>query len=416
MLCTNLPGSFKLCANPAFEEVAVREFEELVPFAHQVIQPFRALGLLLTGSFARGEGVIVADRHGDYRWLSDIECLVVLPDELRRDLPRLTKLFANAARDPNQDGCRGSKGIKIEFSPILASRLAAMRPAIFTCELLDHAKLLWGRPAEIRMPARFEATRNLLCRDAFRLLNNRLMEQLAFRLRLEDESNLVSAPEAAYAQSKFWVELGTSLSIFLGCYRTTYKARYAALEHVLSSSGTGLDAKTVEVLRSKISQGMALKLGYIDTDQYDADRRLRCAADIASRIWWWETGDLLGDSGCEADWHSVPARLRRVQSMAEHLRDWGRLALRTGALANLHPAGVRELLRAGSFGNAVYAAGCLLSFSWDQIGSGNGPGAEISSFLSRLFGVDAPCGPATRRIIAERALHAWNIHLRSAAA
>jgi hypothetical protein len=416
MLSTNLPGSFQLCANPAFEEVAVREFEGLVSFAHEVIQPLRALGLLLAGSFARGEGVIVVDRHGDYRWLSDIECLVVLPDELRRDLPRLTQLLANAAHDANQDGRRGTRGIKIELNPILASRLAAMRPAIFTCELIDHAKLLWGRPAEIRMPVRFEATRDLLCRDAFRLLNNRLMEQVAVRLRLEDESNLLSAPEAAYAQSKFWVELGTSLSIFLGCYRTSYKARYAALENVLSSSGTGLDTKTVEVLRSKISQGMALKLGYINTDQYDADGSLGCAADIASRIWWWETGNLLGDSRCEADWHSLPARLRRVQTTAGRLRDWGRLALRTGTLENLHPAAFRDLLRAGSFGNAVYAAGCLLSFSWNQIGSGNGPGAEISSFLGRLFGVDGPCGPVTRRLIAERALHAWNVHLRSAAA
>ncbi len=416
MLSTNLPGSFKLCANPVFEEVAVREFEGLVSSVREVIEPLQALGLLLAGSFARGEGVIVADRHGDYRWLSDIECLVVLPDELRRDLSRVTRLLANAADDANHDGPSRSRGMKIELSPILVSRLAAMRPAIFTCELIDNAKLLWGRPAEIRMPARFEVTRDLLCRDAFRLLNNRLMEQLAARLRLEDESNLLSAPEAAYAQSKFWVELGTSLSIFLGCYKTSYKARYAALEHVFSSSGTGLDTRTVEVLRSKISQGMALKLGYIDTDQYDADRNLGCAADIASRIWWWETGSLLGDSGSETDWHSVPARLRRVQTMAGRIRDWGRLVLRTGAFGNLHPAAFRDLLRAGSFGNAIYSAGCLLSFSWNQIGSGNGPGAEISSFLGRLFGVDAPCGPTTRRLIAEHVLRAWNVHLRSAAA
>jgi hypothetical protein len=416
MLSTNLPGSFKLCANPAFEEVAVREFEGLVSFAREVLQPFRALGLLLAGSFARGEGVIVADRHRDYRWLSDIECLVVLPDELRRDLPRLTQLLANAAHDANQHGRRGSRGVKVELSPILASRLAAMRPAIFTCELLDHAKLLWGRPAEITMPTRFKVTRDLLCHDAFRLLNNRIMEQVALRLRLENESSLPSRPEVAYALSKFWVEMGTSLSIFLGCYKTSYRARHAALEPVLRASGTGLDAKTIEVLRSKLAQGMSLKLGYINSDEYRTEGSFGCAADIASRIWWWETSDLLGDSGCKCDWSSVPARLRRVQTTAGRIRDWGRLMLRTGAFENLRPAAFRDLLRAGSFGNAVYAAGCLLNFFWDQIGSGDGPGLEINRVLGRLFGVDAPCGPATRRYVAERAVCAWNIHLRSAAA
>jgi hypothetical protein len=266
------------------------------------------------------------------------------------------------------------------------------------------------------MPKRFKATRELLCRDAFRLLNNRIMEQLALRVRLENESIPASEPAIAYALSKFWVELGTSLSIFLGCYKTSYKARYAELEHAFNSFGTGLDAKTVEVLRSQLAQGMALKLGYINTDQYRNKGSFKCAAAVASRIWWWETSVLLGDIGSERDWRNVPARLRRVETTPGRIRDWGRLLLRTGAFEYLRPAAFRGVLQAGSFGNAVYSSGCLLSFFWDQIGSGDGPGVEISRFLGRLFAVDAPCEPMTRRLLAERALSAWTVHLRSAAA
>lgn len=416
MLSLNPPGSFRLCANPAFEGQAVLELEELVSSARDMIQSFRVSGLLLTGSFARGEGAIVSDHQGALRWLSDVECLVVLPDERRRDLPRLTELLRSAAQTANKDVGRRSRGIKIELSPILASRLAAMRPAIFTCELLDHGKLLWGRPAEVSMPARFQATRELLSRDAFRLLNNRIMEQVAVRLSIENESSRPSGPEVAYALGKFWVELGTSISVFLDCYRTSYKARKAALEDALSSSTTGLDTEIGEVLTSKLAQGMALKLGCISTDQYCTEGNFECVADMSSRIWWWETGNLLGDSACERDWRNMLITLRRVETRAVRIRDWGRLVLRTGAIDNLHPGALRDLLRCGSFGNAVYAAGCLLNFYWDQVGSGEDPGEEISRFIGRLFGVHAPCGRASRRLLAECAVRTWNSHLRSVAA
>ncbi len=416
MLSLNSPGSFRLCANPAFEEEAVRELESLVSFTGGATHGLPVSGLLLTGSFARGEGVIVPDRQAGLRWLSDVECLVVMPDDRRRHFPRLAESLGNAAAQINREAGRQSKGIKIELSPILASRLAAMRPAIFSCELIAHAKLLWGRPDEIPMPPEFEARSELLRRDAFRLLNNRIMEQIALRLRLADERVSVQRSDVAYALSKFWVELGTSVSVFLDCYCTSYQGRQAALEHVLTSFGGGLDEETVAVLVSKLAEGMALKLGHISADQYCIEDSLERAADIGSRIWWWETSKLLGKNTYDPDWRSVAATLRRVETAAARIRDWGRLLLRSGAFENLRAGAFGDVLRAGSFGNAVYAAGCLLTFFWDQVGSGDGPGLEISRSLGRLFGVDARCGRKSRRLLAECAVHSWSRHLRSAAA
>jgi hypothetical protein len=410
------PGSFPLCADQAFEREAADELECLVGTVRESTSNFTPAGLLLTGSFARGEGVIVRDTSHGFRWLSDVECLVVIPDSSRSELPRIRQALEEAAQHANGDSRRKCQGLAIELSPILASRLGAMRPAIFTCELLEHGKLLWGKPEEIPMPPRFELARDLLGRDAFRLLNNRIVEQVAVKLSCEVESGAGRTAATAYALSKFWIELGTSLSVFLDCYRTSYRARHAALANALASESGVLGVKAAEVLESELASAMALKLGHISTDQYCAERDFERVGDIASRIWWWETGWLLGESTGRGGWRDVTTRLRRVETTAARIRDWGRLLLRTSAASNLSSGSLKEVSRAGSFGNAIYAAGYLLYFFWDQIGSGRGAGEEIGDGLNRLFGVTDTDGPVHRRLLAERTLRAWRTHLRSAAA
>jgi hypothetical protein len=408
------PGSFRLCADAAFEPEATGEIESLASLTRDMSRTLPASGLLLTGSFARGEGVIVRDRNGNSNWLSDVECLVVLPDDSRRDFAGISRQLADLARQLNEDARRQVRRIRIELSPILASRLAAMRPAIFTFELLQHGKLLWGQGSEVRMPRSFEPGGDLLRRDAFRLLNNRIMEQIAAEVDREPCSP--QGPAAAYALSKFWVEMGTSVSVFLDCYRPSYRARQAALEEALAGPCDGLDDETASVLAARLAEGMGLKFGHITADEYPTDGGFESATHLASCIWWWESGRLLGDGVRAGDWRSVPARLRRVETTAARVRDWGRLLLRTGTAENLRASALGEVLRAGSFGSAIYAAGCLLYFFWEQIGSGRGPGREVSRTLGRLLGVDASSGPATRRMLAQRASRAWQTHLKAAAA
>jgi len=410
------PGSFPLCADQAFERDAAREMECLVGMVREATPRFAPAGLLLTGSFARGEGVIVRDATHGLKWLSDVECLVVFPDSSRGELPRIRLALEEAARRANADSRRKCQGLAIEMGPILASRLGAMRPAIFTCELLEHGKLLCGRPEEIPMPPRFELTRDLLGRDAFRLLNNRIVEQVAVKSSYEVESGAGQIAATAYALSKFWIELGTSLSVFLNCYRPSYQERHAALANAFASKSGALDVKAAEVLEAKLAKAMALKLGHISAEQYSTQRDFECAADIASGIWWWETGCLLGEGTGRGGWRDVTTRLRRVETTAARIRDWGRALRRTGGAVNLGGTSLREVIRAGSFANAIYAAGYLLYFFWDQIGSGRGAGEEIRDGLNRLFGVVATDGRADRQLLAERTLSAWRMHLRSAAA
>ena len=294
----------------------------------------------------------------------------------------------------------------------MASRLAAMRPAIFTRELVDHGKLLWGEPALVPMPR--SASPDCLRVDALRLLNNRIIETLALRAGCGGDPD--GQPSKSYLLSKFWVELGTSLSVFLGCYRSTYRGRQAALESALSGPLLGLDPDTVRLLSDRLKLATEIKLG-----RFDADSEIRDDYDTLARaaqhLWWWETGQLLGDgTPPSGDWRATPQRLRRIEGIKARARDWARLTLRTGLHTNVRIQSLGDLLRAGSFANAIYTSGCLLFFYWNDIGLGTNPGKAITKTLCRLFDVSSAAQTSTRRHLAVHTYRAWQSHLRSAAA
>ncbi len=45
----------------------------------EATRPIPVLGLILTGSVARGEGTLIADPRTGTRWLGDLECSLIVP-------------------------------------------------------------------------------------------------------------------------------------------------------------------------------------------------------------------------------------------------------------------------------------------------------------------------------------------------
>lgn len=203
-------------------------------------------------------------------------------------------------------------GLDIQLVPILASRLKRMRPAIFTCELAEHGKLMWGSPGAIPMPALEIEDARMLRADAFRLLNNRIMEQVAARTRCEEGR---AAPrESSYTLSKFWVELATSLSVLLDCYRASYCERQRAIHVALAvPHGPLSDGIAADILR-RLDAAMRLRRGEFDPTEWPRDAGFEQAAGFAERIWYWESGQMLATPDESAsDWRVIPARLRRYR-------------------------------------------------------------------------------------------------------
>jgi hypothetical protein len=410
------PGSFPLCVDPTFQGDAVRDLEHFSRLTREATRSFPVLGLILTGSVARGEGTLIADQKTGTRWMGDLECLLIVPPGAHAS--KLDATLQIVETKLNKDFSDRRRGLKIGLTRMASSRLERLRPSIFNRELLEHGKLLWGTPSAVPLPAWWTAgDREVPLSDAFRLLNNRTIQQI--KARMTQETADAEPLSAEYAISKFWIELATSLSVFLGCYRTTYRERQTAIESLLASKPEIFGCKFNELLVTRLREAMAVKFGQTPSVLGAACQRFNEVARSASRVWYWESAGMLGADLNDSTWRSVISRLRRLETPRQRARDWMRLLGRDKALRRLTPYTVRTLkaaLRAGSFANAIYGTGCILEFFWDEIGLEEGPGPQIAETLGAIFGVRTGSGKMRRMMLTQNAQTAWDRHLRSAAA
>jgi hypothetical protein len=416
MFEVNQPGSFPLCVDPRFQDDAARDLEHLSRLAREATKSFTVLGLILTGSVARGEGTLIADRNTGTRWMGDIECLLIVPPSENKS--KLDATLHNVETELNDDFRNKRRGLKIGLTRMVSSRLERLRPSIFNRELLEHGKLLWGHPSAVPLPAWWIAGgREVPVNDAFRLLNNRIIQQIKARMAQE---TVDSEPlSAEYAISKFWIELATSLSVFLGCYRTTYRERHAAFENLLASRPEIFGEEFNKLIVARLREAMAVKFGQVPGVLRPAHQRFDEIARVAARVWYWESGGMLGADRNDSDWRIVLSRLRRLETPGQRARDWIRLLVRYNTLCPPMAGTIRTFkaaLRAGSLANAIYATGCLLEFFWDEIGLENEPGPQIEQTLGTFFGVPTGSGKVRRMMLTQNAQTAWDRHLRSSAA
>jgi hypothetical protein len=406
------PGSFPLSADPAFQNEVRGELERLIARVRESAAAPCVAGVLLTGSFARGEGTIIATGGSESRWLSDVECLVVVrggivsKNEIQRSMRRIE-------RDTNSECGNAARGIKVELRAILTEGMLRLRPAIFTSELCEHAKLLWGDPAAIPVPPTTWSRAEVSKHDAFRLLNNRIIEQIEVRSEYADHAGDSTA--AAYSLAKFWIDLGTSLSVFMGCYRPGYRSRQKPIEDALAHQQI-FSADACGRFIGRFRNAMAQKLGQSGFTSRDLDCEFNEAVEIARATWNWESGQLLGSGTAAGDWRGIFARLSSLETAAQRMRDWARVLRQPSGLWQLGPRTMLAAARVGSLATLVYGTGCVIDFFWDEIGSSNGHGSEMTAELCGSLGVEAREPSERRRLLTRATLNTWERHLRFAAA
>ena len=111
------------------------------------------------------------------------------------------------------------------------------------------------------------------------------------------------------------------------------------------------------------------------------------AVEIASATWNWESGQLLGTSAAAGDWRGIFARLSRLETAQQRLRDWARLFRRPSGLRQLGPRAMIAAARVGSLATLIYGSGCVIDFFWDEIGSDKGRGTEMAAELCRALAI-----------------------------
>ncbi len=407
------PGSFPLSADPAFQDEVRRELECVLARVRDCAAARSVAGVLLTGSFARGEGTVIPHPESKSRWLSDVECLVVVRNGVVSS-QEIHQSMRQIERDTNTDRVNSDRGIKVELRAIFVEGLLRLRPTIFSQELGENAKLLWGNPAEIPFPPVQSGGETISRYDAFRLLNNRIIEQIATRSEYADRNGDTTA--TAYSLTKFWIDLGTSLSVFLGCYRPGYRSRQKPVEDALLANQEILGGDMCVRLIARFRNAMAQKLGQNGFPSGDLNAEFSEAVEIARATWNWESGQLLGSSAAAGDWRGIFARLSRLETVQQRLRDWARLFRRPSGLRQLGPRAMIAAARVGSFATLIYGSGCVIDFFWDEIGSDKGRGTEMAGELCRALAIEARDPSERRRLLTRATLGAWERHLRFSAA
>jgi hypothetical protein len=406
------PGSFALCPEQALESDAVRDLENIVRSAVKVITQYPVVGLILTGSVARGEGTIVPDREVRSRWLSDIEFHVVIDGDRSVCLREMDATLDSLQRTINTEPLNRRRGVRVGFTSIPAGQIARLRPAIFSREMLEHGKLVWGEPERVPVPRWWrDGQRGIPHLDAFRLLGNRIIQQVDARLRWQYDGDAV---QAAYTLSKFWIELATSLSVFLGCYRTSYRDRQRAVEDALSKSREALGDAS-ELLIGRLQQAMLVKSGHASPAPC-SEQDFRDSAQVAALVWNLEVQQMLGDTDAPVDAREpglVLTALRRLEPYAQRTRDWVRL-LRRGNSSSDFRADLSSAMRAGSLANAIYASGCLLHFFWDDFASDAAPGFRLRRTVGRLLNTTHQEQTNERLMLSRATVAAWERHLHFA--
>ena len=257
---------------------------------------FRDATFVLTGSMARGEASVIQTEEG-YESLSDMEFLVThaQPINLSSIFKRLGEFEVGANERVRKAGFR----CKIEFTYAVQRFFETVRPSIFSYELKEHGKVIHGLSNPLSLMRDFSAN-NIPQIDAFYLLCNRILEQLDGIRRYFVDDNFRDVIKFRYSILKLYVDLATSILIFLGGYSSTYEGRRVAMLSMDWAKTN--DVPNRKFLVDKVNHWTNVKLSptydTMQLMQHDAviEEWVELAR-IALSIWLWELEQFMGRSG-----------------------------------------------------------------------------------------------------------------------
>ena len=285
-------------------------------FAH------RLFSLILTGSAARDEITMTQVGTG-WKLTSDAEFLVVV----RKTDERLDSKLADSLKYEGASKLR-SQGIdvSIDLAVVDASYLKELPPHIFSYELRNCGKVVLGDPSILEVIPKFTAAQ-LSKEDAWRLLCNRMIEQLAF---VDDLENCPAelTPQLAYATVKLYLDMATSYLVFTDQYAPTYGERAKRLR-VLADRPNDATPFPLVKFASRVAECTSWKLSG-DQESCDADMEFwHEAISYMRRLWRWEMIQLTQANG-ELTVANLSSLLAEELTIRQRLRGWISVVKRRG--------------------------------------------------------------------------------------
>jgi hypothetical protein len=354
---------FPLCHDPAHEPPIRRLLVRCVDFLRSRLPGPRLCAIILTGSFARGEGSVVPV-GGRLRVLGDLEFLVaVTPNTDVRSMRANMAAWSREASIALGDEVQA----EIEFGPVELGYFARrVRPAIFVYDLLTHGKVIWGPPDIMDTLPTFSAA-DIPRDDCLALLFNRTIEQLEAYDRVPGaESDPFT--DAVYQRSKLMLDIAGSALAFSGRHVPSYAERPAEFARLAVETPAlrdllpeGFQDDLESAARTKLSPATEIAARRVAGTPRERQAWIRsqivAGIPAVAAVIRWELEELLGQP---MDLPELLAAYLAAQPWSERARDWAKIALHPmPAPLPLSLNGVARQFFAGTPRALLYAAGTL---------------------------------------------------------
>ncbi len=383
----------------------------------------KPLAVLLTGSFARGEGsaLLIGKR---LKSLSDMEFLVLCPPG--SDLRSVQQALDNQARCLANWLASRDIECELEFNAVDGEYLRRIRPHIFGYELLTHARTVWGDESILASAPRFPASA-IPRWDAWRMLNNRMLEQLQWA-EVSERCDSAWLQSASYHILKCYLDLATIVLILEGRYRSKYVERAIVLAEwasVASQDGVAfavaLADLVAECTKFKLHpDARRLPLGInLDQDPRQLSAEIRCAmidlVCLTHQVWQWAA---IRFAGLARESRPGDETLReavlRIQPLREKLHGWAKITLMPEVRKQPgFSRRVGKLLFKASPRHLIYSVASSLYFQLPEAIMGKAPEvADQENLLPVCFVRHANESRPWWRLRAD-VLLSWNLFLRN---
>jgi hypothetical protein len=288
----------------------------------------RIRSIVATGSLARDEATFFRD--GD-RWVlaGDAEFLLIFADGA--EVPTEAGEDELAQRVEAALTRQGFAG-RVDLSAGSADYLRQLTPGIFAYELRECGRVISGDAAILSLIPPF-ASRDIPLEDAWRLLANRLVEQLD--ILSEEPSGHELSPKACYRMVKLYLDMATSFLVFVEAYAPTYRERAERLRVLAHAAGAGQYPLPLEAFAEIVDACTRWKLApeSMSTPRADAGRWVDALRD-ARRLWRWELGQLTTVTTVVSDDVLLKQWMAR-QSLLDRARGWVYVLRRSGWLRSV---------------------------------------------------------------------------------
>lgn len=345
----------------------------------------RLRGLVITGSLARSEATFRQGEGDAVSLLGDAEFLLLCG---AAGAPSVAEM--DALRNAIEESLftRGVTG-HIGIAAVPVGYLGRLEPSIFAYELKTCGRVLAGDPRILdRVPA--FASSEIPLEDAWSMLCNRLVEQLEFAREIGAPGRTLTRA-LHYRTVKLFLDMATSLLVFLRAYEPTYRARAQRLQALARDTEGGLMPFPLRPFAEEVSTCTRWKLSPPPpgADEPGADRALlERALTYARLLARWELTQLT-NLGCAVPDRVLVQEWRRRQPLRGRLRGWVRVVRDEGWQRSWRewPRWTR-LARRGSPRRWLYAATIELLFRLpslvDPAGASAGSATDVESLRQQL--------------------------------